>query len=73
MMTMANNIVLHSWMLLREKILQEKMYNFIWWQRVTQPIVVIIFAVYTNIKSLCYTPETNKMFYVNYTSTFFKR
>ena len=26
------------------------------------------FAVYTNIGSLCCTPETNTMLYVNYTS-----
>ena len=26
------------------------------------------FAIYTNIKSLCCTPETNIMLYVNYTS-----
>ena len=25
-------------------------------------------AIYTNIKSLCYMPETNTMFYVNYIS-----
>ena len=25
-------------------------------------------AIYTNIESLCYTPETDIMFYVNYTS-----
>ena len=26
------------------------------------------FTIYTNIKSLCYIPETNIMLYVNYTS-----
>ena len=26
------------------------------------------FAICTNVKSLCSTPETNIMFYVNYTS-----
>ena len=26
------------------------------------------FAIYTNVESLCCTPETNIMFYVNYTS-----
>ena len=31
------------------------------------------FAVYTNIKLLCYTPEINIMLYVNYTSVFKKR
>ena len=31
-------------------------------------LVVINFTINTNIKSLCYTPETNIMFYVNYTS-----
>ena len=30
------------------------------------------FTICTNIKSLCGTPETNIMSYVNYTSTFFK-
>ena len=34
----------------------------------TDGIVVIIFAVYTNIKSFCCTPETNTMSCVNYIS-----
>ena len=31
------------------------------------------FIIYTNIESLCCTPETNTMLYVNYTSTFKKK
>ena len=31
-----------------------------------------VYTIYTNIKSLCHTPETNIMLYVNYTQ-FFKK
>lgn len=31
------------------------------------------FAVHTNIKSICCTPETNKMLYVNNTTIFNKK
>ena len=31
------------------------------------------FAIYTNIESLCQTPETNAMLYINYISNFKKR
>ena len=35
---------------------------------VTRLIVLIILAMYTNVKPLCFTPETNIILYVNYTA-----
>ena len=41
---------------------------------VTRLIMVIIFyLIYLNVESLCFTPETNIILYVNYASVFLKK
>ena len=68
--TIVNNTVLYVWKLLREQILKvfitRKKGNCVSWWILTYGCDH--FAIYTNIKLSCCTPETNMKLYVNYIS-----
>lgn len=71
--TRVNNIVLHIWKLLRGWILRflitrAKICNYQWWWMLTRLNFRDDFTIYTHIESLYYTPETNEMLCVTYTS-----
>ena len=61
----ANNTVLYIWKWLRESILPQdkKIVKYVMWWMFTSH-----FTIYTYVKSLCCTPETNRKLYVNYIS-----
>ena len=72
MVTIVNNIVLQIQKLLREQLKspqykKKHCLNHMWLQILTRLMVIILQYIQTS-KSLCSTPETNIILYVNYTS-----
>ena len=69
MVTIINNMVLHIWKIFS---LWKKFCIFTWWQMIIRH-GGDHFSMYTNIKSLCCTPVTNRLLYVNVYLNFKKR
>lgn len=74
-MSVVNTTVLFIWKFLRKWILKivvtrKKVYNCVWQQMLTR-LIRAYFAICTNIESLSYASETNRLCsYINYTWIF---
>lgn len=55
-----------KWLILKVLITRKKFGNYVWHRMLTRLIIVTISHIHRYIESLCCTPETNIMWYVNF-------